>query len=99
MTPIDLASKMYGMLKAQSDEVYLGDDKFLSSVTVDGHVDLVKIAAEIIALDIPVREQVGIVMKNSGGSANPATAEKVIRALRGERVSFVGTPIADDPPT
>lgn len=35
-----------------------------------------------------LNEIVGIVMKNSGGSANPALVEKVIRALQGERVSF-----------
>lgn len=35
---------------------------------------------------------VGIVMKNSGGSANPETVEKVVRALLGERVSFVELP-------
>jgi hypothetical protein len=48
MTPVELAENLYRMLKAQRDEVYVGDDKFLSSVKVDGRVDLIKIAAEII---------------------------------------------------
>lgn len=42
-------------------------------------------------LDAPIRQLVSIVMKNSGGSANPVVVERVILALRGERVSFVDT--------
>lgn len=40
----------------------------------------------------PLRVLVGRVMRNSGGSANPETVEKVIKALRGERVSFIPAP-------
>lgn len=41
---------------------------------------------------LSVEKAVGIVMKNSGGSANPHVVEKVIRALNGERVSFIPKP-------
>ena len=40
-------------------------------------------------LELPSRDPVATVMKNSGGSADPILVEKVIRALQGERVSFI----------
>ncbi len=39
---------------------------------------------------------VGVVMRNSGGSADPEVVRKVLAALRGERVSFVPKPEGDE---
>ncbi|HEV2155462.1 hypothetical protein [Bradyrhizobium sp.] len=56
--------------------------------------DFARFAAFVLASErnAPIDDLVGVVMKNSGGSANPDTVRKVILALRGERVSFVELP-------
>lgn len=52
MRPIELAEAIHRMLLTQGDEVHVGDREYLSSVVVDGRVDLVKLAAEIIGLGL-----------------------------------------------
>lgn len=40
----------------------------------------------------PLNDLIGVVMKNSGGTADPKTVGKVLSAARGERVNFAELP-------
>jgi hypothetical protein len=53
MTPVDFAREMHRLLQRQADEdgeLYVADaDRGLfSAILIDGHVDLVKLSAELI---------------------------------------------------